>query len=83
MGNPKPFKATRLREILEEKGMMEIVLANQLGLTKSAISRKINGSRSWKLSEMTAIAVLLEMPAEEIFVEMFSTPPGELESVPI
>lgn len=60
---------------------MDIVLANELGLTKSAISRKINGSRPWKLEEMTAISVFLDLTAEEIFVEMFSTPPVEPETV--
>jgi hypothetical protein len=70
----KPFQATTLREILEEEGILEFVLAEHLGLTKSGLSRKLNGTRPWKHSEILATLTLLrrEPGSEvEVFPEMF------------
>jgi hypothetical protein len=70
--------AETLRKILEEKGIMEFVLADHLGLTKSGLSRKMNGDRPWKHSEILATVKFLEyQPGDEtkVFPEMF--PPKE------
>jgi len=65
--NPRPFQAVTLRNILVEQGVFEASLAAHLGITKSGLSRKINGSRSWKLDEMTRAAKYLGMNVDEVF----------------
>lgn len=65
--NPKPFRAIRLRKILEERAYEEQVLATKLGLTKSGLSRKLNGSRPWGLEEMEKVARVLELDVNEVF----------------
>ena len=46
------MKALTQRRIIKEMGMMEQVLARKLNLTKSALSRNINGSRPWTEEEI-------------------------------
>ena len=67
MARPKPFRAIRLREVLVERGLQEQVIAHRLGITKSALSRKLNGSRPWSLSELDKVARYLGLPAEDLF----------------
>jgi transcriptional regulator with XRE-family HTH domain len=67
MANPKPFEAKKLRIILAEKGIMEQVIAHKLKLTKSALSRKMNGSRRWTLTEIDRICKYLGMSEIEVF----------------
>jgi hypothetical protein len=68
------FEAKTLRKILEQKGIMEFVLARRLGLTKSALSRKMNGTRKWRPEEIQGALDLINMPRgaeRKIFPEMF------------
>lgn len=67
VANPRPFVAIKLRELLVERGCQEQVLAYQLKITKSALSRKLNGSRPWKLEQMDDVAAYLGLPTDEVF----------------
>jgi len=67
VANPRPFCAIKLRQILKDRALQEQVLASKLGITKSALSRKLNGSRPWKLTEMNRVANYLGMLDHEIF----------------
>lgn len=61
------FKARRLLIIMESRAIMAQVLARDLGITKSALSRKINGSRPWQLDELKKISQILNLPQGFIF----------------
>lgn len=67
VANPKPFVAKKLRTLLAERGVMEHVIAHKLGLTKSALSRKMNGSRRWTLGEINRVCNYLSMTEEQVF----------------
>ena len=64
---PRPFKAIKIRKILDGQGYQEQVLAAKLKITKSALSRKLNGSRPWGLEEMERAAKFLGLRVNEVF----------------
>lgn len=56
----------RVRAILRDRDMTQEHLADQVGISKSYISKKIRGESRWKSKEVKAIAEFLEIPEEEI-----------------
>lgn len=60
---------TIIRRLLERRGMQEQVVAHSLGLSKSGLSRKMNGSRRWKAHEKRRLASLLGVEESSIFGE--------------
>lgn len=68
---PKPFVAETLRNTLTEEGMLEHTLAKGLGLTKSGLSRKMNGNRPWTLEEINKACQILHRKPEFLFPELY------------
>lgn len=71
-----------LRSVLREHRLRNGELAVVLGVTRSAISNKINGLRPWLASEAIAVTEFLrqwdpELTVESLFAEAPSTPASE------
>ena len=64
---PQPFVASYLRQVLFDRQIAEQDLARAMGLTKSGLSRKINGSRPWTHDEMGFVARYLGMDVGKVF----------------
>lgn len=56
----------RLRSLLVEREVHEATLALALGLSKSAMSRRMNGAMEFRLAELRSIADFLEVPLEQL-----------------
>lgn len=55
-----------LRELLAVRGIPEYRIAELLGISKSVVSRRLNGVLEFRLSELQKIAAFLEVPIEEL-----------------
>lgn len=51
----------KLKTIIDEKGIKQSHLANQLGITNQALSMKLNGKRPFKLEEAKEICKLFNI----------------------
>ena len=60
----------KLRKIIEDKGVTYVFIANKLGITKNALSRKMNEKSDFKCGEMKTIAEILQISAQD-FDEIF------------
>jgi putative transcriptional regulator len=60
---------SRLKEILDQRGIKYIHVANQVGINKSTMSRIVNGESTPSLQVAYRIAKFLNMPIEEIWYE--------------
>ena len=67
MASPRPFQAKHIRDLLAQRGMVANDLAFRMGLTKSAVSRKLNGSRPWTLEQMEKAARVIGVPVDQAF----------------
>lgn len=56
----------RIREALRAANISQETVAQRLGLTQQAISRRFTGAVDFSLSELTAIAELLELSLTEM-----------------
>lgn len=53
-------------DVLEQKGMSQALLAREVGITKSSLSKVLNGKQRLKLAESTKMAGALARPLEEV-----------------
>lgn len=60
------MKNNKLKEILQKKGLRQTDLSQELGLSKSALSQKINGLREFKQSEIIKMADYLGLTIDEV-----------------
>ena len=60
----------RFNTAMFRKRISQTTLANQLGITQAALSRKLHGDRPWSLTEILTVAAYLDMPLEEVFREL-------------
>ena len=61
------FKTVTLMQIMEDRALMAQVLAKDMGITKSALSRKINGNRPWTEVELKRVSQILNLPQSIVF----------------
>ena len=52
---------TKLKTIIEQKGVKQTRLASQLGISDQSLSMKLNGKRPFKLEEAKTICRLLNI----------------------
>lgn len=61
---------TKLKAYLNEIGLSQVELARSLGLSKSALNQKINGTGGdFTIREVRQICKLLNISADEFFIE--------------
>lgn len=56
----------RIKELLQEKGMTQVDLANKLGVTKITLSQNI-ARNNWTLGKLEEIAAALECRVIDLF----------------
>lgn len=55
-----------IRDLRIERGLTQPVVAERLGITVAAYSRKENGKRPWRVRELRELAELFGVPAAEV-----------------
>ena len=60
------MKNSKLKDIIQKKGLKQTDLSLELGLSKSALSQKINGLREFKKSEIIKLADYLGLTIDEV-----------------
>lgn len=60
---------SRLKNILDIKGISQKELAEKVGLTESAMSRYVNGSRIPRGEYLMKIAKILNVKVEDLYCE--------------
>lgn len=71
----------RIDEILRERGLRNIDLANRLGYTPAAVSRIVNGKATPTLETLGRIADILDVPVWHLFVDPSTLGTGLSEDV--
>lgn len=61
------FMKARIKEIMQEKGVSSVVLAEKIGVSKVTISNLINNKTMPSLKTMEDIANALEVPMWQLF----------------
>lgn len=64
------FMKLRIKEIMAEKNITSVWLANNIGVTKATISNLINDKTMPSLETLEKIADALEVPMWELFASM-------------
>ena len=54
--------AERIKEYVDDHGIMQIAIANAIGMSKVAMSETLNGNRRMTAEEYVAICDFLEVP---------------------
>lgn len=54
--------AERIKEYMDEKGIMQVAVANAIGMSKVAIGETLRGNRRLTAEEYVAICDFLEVP---------------------
>lgn len=62
---------TELREIIKRKGISNLVLAEELGLSEQALQSKISGNSEFKESEIRKVIGLLELAPGDVDLVFF------------
>ncbi len=64
-------KLVKLKKKMKENRYSQGLIAQEIGLTPSAMSARMNQKTEWRLEEMSKIMNLLKIPPSQI-VEYFS-----------
>lgn len=70
---------TRLRQLIEDKGMTQKELANKVGCTEAAISHYIKGDRIPRASVLAKIAIALNTTSDYLMEGIPADATGELD----
>lgn len=62
---------TELRERIKRKGISNLVLAEELGLSEQALQSKISGNSEFKESEIRKVIGLLELAPGDVDLVFF------------
>ena len=57
----------RVHRVMWTRRIPQSVIARELGLSQSAISRKLHGDRAWDADDVLAVAELLDLSLEYLF----------------
>ena len=68
---------TRLKELLQEKGMMSKTLAEKMGLSEVAVSDLVNGRNLKRLETLAKAAECLGVPLWQLFKDPEDETPAE------
>ncbi|HCM2158363.1 TPA: helix-turn-helix transcriptional regulator, partial [Vibrio parahaemolyticus] len=60
----------RINEVLEEKGVKQVWLAQELGKSYNMINSYVKNRRQPSLEDLYRIAVILNVEAKELLVDM-------------
>lgn len=53
-------------DVMREKGITQTALAQMIGLSQSALSRKLSGVRGWDIGELIEVAGILNVPITDL-----------------
>jgi putative transcriptional regulator len=65
----KKFKMNRIKEVLEQKGIKQIWLAEQLGKSYNMVHSYAQNKRQPSLEDLYKIAEILNIGAKELLIE--------------
>lgn len=60
----KDATAKRVKHLIEEKGVTQVALASFMGITKQAMSNKLNGQRAFSNRDYLALADFFEVSVD-------------------
>lgn len=63
-----------LRAAMAEKGISQAQLARAIGISENSMSRKLNGKREFRLSEVAAITEVLGLQAPQLIFFAWGIP---------
>lgn len=69
MDNLFPMEETlgiRVRIEMVRRGWDQTRMAQELGMTQTTLSRRLNGSREWTAADIAALTRVLDIPAAEL-----------------
>lgn len=70
MGITDAQSARNIRAHMERAGVTQAQLAEHLGLTQAAISRRLTGRVPWRVAELVAVAQKLGVPVADLALDM-------------
>lgn len=59
----------RIRDVIDRAGLRQADVAEALGLTQPAVSRRLNGHTDWTLGELRVVAALAGVPVADLVTE--------------
>ena len=59
----------RVHAVMWRSKVSQVALARQLGLTQTAVSKKVHGDRPWFVSELLDVAAILHVPVSTLLPE--------------
>ena len=68
--------ARNVRAELARRLLSQTVLADALGISQSAVSRRLLGTTSWTIAELATVARLLKVPMTVLVPESADEPAG-------
>lgn len=69
MHNTKQFKMNRIKKVLEEKGIKQVWLAEQLGKSYNMVNSYAQNRRQPSIEDLYKIAELLKVDARDLLTE--------------
>lgn len=57
----------RMSDVLRERGVTQQQVADALGLSQAAVSRRLAGRAAWKVREVAQLAVLLDASPADVW----------------
>lgn len=64
------MNASKLNEIINQRGFKKIYVAKELGITPASLSQKMKGVVEFKLSEVHKLCKLLNI-SDKLMIEIF------------
>lgn len=66
-----------VEDAMREKGVTQTALAEMVGLSQSALSRKMSGVRGWDIGELIEVAAILDVPITDLIPSRLSGARGQ------
>jgi transcriptional regulator with XRE-family HTH domain len=66
---PNPIASSAIRAELARRGLKQVDVAEKLGIDPAQVGRRMNGDIDWRLSELQAVAAMLEVPVSALVDE--------------
>ncbi len=71
---PERIISRKLKGLMAEQGITRRELADRIGISESALSKKINGRREWKFKEMLDVVHLFGLTeVRQAFPELYDS----------
>lgn len=69
--NKTVFNVQKVKDLIHESGMRKAFIAKSLGITTETLRQRVGGKSDFSMSEMSALANLLQVQPAVFFTEAF------------